>query len=1513
MGRGVTTTPVAKQRALIRFGARLAKRKKAGTLGKPRTLISIMRRYKIGDPRVAKRFIIKGIENVVGEGHGETFFDEIFSRGKPHKSADDLRNVGGSLGMMWLAGIREGWQSLEDIMDKYHVAKRHLAKKYIIQGLTDVLGAYEAKMAYDRIFNDPPNADAIRLEGKTLALKHKLGTLRDPATLASYVNEFGPLSTVRPCLIEGIGEIFGEKGGEDVFKEIFPHALKEETAEALREKGRVLAKMWRVDPSCEHKTLTDYMHDYGVRGRDVVGKYILEGMTQVLGEADALVAYSDLFSTKANLETQDKEYLNQIGRDLGEQWKQGKRMTTWTLAVIMDKHGISDIRTAKRHILTGLQSVLGEDEAEIAIDVFFGLIHRNAVALQQLGEQLAYKYIANLLREYKTIKQIAEEYEASEETAGKYLFWGVVAAVGELRAGRLFEKIFPHDLHAVVGVYNHLILEKGLKEVIQNGLETGQPAPVVTIEKFEENVKHDILIENVAQGDWFRKQLSRLVVGNRQFLEELKLTEAEAAQYTRVSVDFTTWNDPERMGVKSEKYADEDTLLIIALTGYADTLKNSVKIPRNHPHVRIVSAEFLFHLFGAETSAIVLVRKIRDLTRQGKIAELRTWHHKLAKGTAPSFLMGQQSLDQWLENDNDATASQEENADLREENAEDDEKAQEVDDGGNADATERNEGRRENEGDQENSEDGPEQQRVDRDQTEKRFEGQYLRERERGDAESREQGRKVGEGKRDKPEPEKIQDSTGLIGIHPTKRTSEVVTEEPDSAGKEVQEVKSEAEVGDLVLLLVPPPTESPLQEMAPLAEQGAGVTDEFREETAELPLTNLETFVEMNEMESERPAVTRIAEEIQETRPAPVAVELQEHLESSPEMQWTETQTPEEPESPVTQAQDANGIQELLPNAPQTPLTETRELEETLTESPIAINGVVAERPTREGKSPSELDLRETKGDSHLPIKTLDGVPVNATGGRETRDALGNQTESGTGGPGDAPKIPNSPDLTDLTPDKNVLAGEEHTDYIRARFREWIQQQPGSTKRSETQQVQDYLDRLRERAVIYGDPDAIDRLTREVLEQSGPALLEQMYQETETAAKDSVDVPVDPEQLDALDQELLDQVGPEYFDLRQDECLEDQNQELVDQGTGEIFDNSLPAGGESLGQETIDPVNQLPDTLVPPEQAEAEAEALDQERLNLVNPEYFDALLDETRAIPVQEAVDRLTQKALDRGGPELLEQLEQEANDPANQLPEPPARDEPSEPVEQPRDLPDEQVSTPEETSADSDGNSLIREQKGFDPAEAPPTDISLEYQPEVPEHGPLEENDESRMSPPSDVVTLIEPVPNLDLPDQDHQPQIPDFATDLSDYDHSPINPEPPADIPDDDHLPGDGHNPADFPDYGRAPEDGNAPQVIPDYGRAPEDGDTPQEIPDYDHAPEDGDTPQEIPDYDRAPEDGDTPQEIPDYDRAPEDTPQEIPDHTVEPKQDTEPASDKPSDDKSDKGDHDGSEGGEDDDD
>ncbi len=143
----------------------------------------------MNDARKAKEGLLEGMRRVyTGVGEAEKEFDEIFHRGKRHPSADRLYAVGTDLGMMWLAGIREGWQSLDDIMAECHIDDEHIVKKYIMEGLIAIVGKAEAEIAWKRIFPRVQYADLARLEARALGWQQKLGTLHDPDTPIDFTH-----------------------------------------------------------------------------------------------------------------------------------------------------------------------------------------------------------------------------------------------------------------------------------------------------------------------------------------------------------------------------------------------------------------------------------------------------------------------------------------------------------------------------------------------------------------------------------------------------------------------------------------------------------------------------------------------------------------------------------------------------------------------------------------------------------------------------------------------------------------------------------------------------------------------------------------------------------------------------------------------------------------------------------------------------------------------------------------------------------------------------------------------------------------------------------------------------------------------------------------------------------------------------------------------------------------------------------------------------------------------------
>lgn len=648
---------------LPELGEVLAKYKKVGWIGKWPRLKAIMKAQKTEDSRKVKEGLLKGMRRVFpGDDEAEKQFDGIFSWGKAHPSANWLYGMGSDLGMMYLVGKRSGWPLLEDIMSECHVKTRDLAKKHLMPGFYAVLGTEEGDIAWDRIFPMVKNANLIRLEGRTIGLQHQLGTLYDLKTLKEFGKKFGTTNTrtIANLFLEVLTDLFGEEGGKESYLELFPHIINPKIIALLHLEGHQLAELYIENKILIIPTFTDYMRLYEVYGRDVVSKYILEGMGEILDKKKLKEACDDVFFQKKHLETEQKDGLRAVGHDLGHRYKNGERTTTYVLYKLMDKFGIGDIRTAKRHILAGLNNVLGNIMGEIALETYFGNVHPNAEAIMQYATDLARKIDAGEEKEKKTLKELSVKFNASEETTSKYVYEAFVLECGEQKGPKLYEKSFPHDLHGLLGSYNHPILEEGIVEVVTANFEDPKHAPTIETEKLDGNVKHDILIENIHEGGWFQHQLARLTPQHDTFQEALKLTDAEVTQYIRVSSDFTTWDEKGRLEEKDEKYADDHTLLLMVLTKYNETDKYKVRIPENQPHARVISAEMFFLLCGAETPALDLVRKVRDLTRQGKVAELRTWKMKVDQELAPSFLNGQQSLDPWLDANSETGEGQKE-------------------------------------------------------------------------------------------------------------------------------------------------------------------------------------------------------------------------------------------------------------------------------------------------------------------------------------------------------------------------------------------------------------------------------------------------------------------------------------------------------------------------------------------------------------------------------------------------------------------------------------------------------------------------------------------------------------------------------------------------------------------------------------------------------------------------------------------------------------------------------------
>ncbi len=1413
------------------LGELLAKHKKARWSGKWPTLTEIMGAQKTKNSRRVKAEILKGMRRIFPEDlEAEKNIEEIFARGKAHPSADRLYGVGSDLGMMYLAGIGEGWPSLEDIMAECHVKTRALAKKYMMPGFAAVLGNEEGEIAWDRIFPQIKNANLIRFEARTIGWQQKLGTLQDPDTLAILGAVFDTtyVAAIRDLFIETLTDMFGEKEGKELYADVIPYTLKPEIKELLRLEGRQLAELWFKGDLTNILTLTYFMNKYKVRGRDVVGRYIFEGMQEILGFEDATNAYDDCFSQKRHLGSEQKDGLRDVGQGLGHRYENGERTTTHVLYKLMDKFGVKDIRTAERHILAGLVDVLGKVLGEIALETFFSNVHPNAEAIRQLGRVLAQRLTTKTLKEYKSIKDIAKEKNAAEETASKYLFEGVALEVGEKRAQKVFQKIFPHDLHALLGAYNHPILEAGLEEVIKANFEKGKPAPAITTEKFEETVKHDVLIENIQVGDWFRHHLTRVTPQNETFLEALKLTGADGARYKRISVDFQTREDLERVVEKDEKYADEDTLLLIALTNYNDPVKEKVIAPQGLPNTRIVSAELAFRLFGANTAAIKAVQKVRDLTRQGKVEELRAWMEKVSTGTAPSFVVGQQSLDQWLHDKNE-TEGQEQEADPGETKKEGEDAGEESADKEDAraerDVTVTGNNGNENAGTL--GENGPTNSSPDQEQPENATTDQRQPGQQSKEEESRIKNPKVETGEQARREPEKVQESVGQAETSPRKHPGERTGMGQDASKVENHAEEWQAELGNIALILVPPAESSP-QEMMLGNGQKTSLANEVKEAGVIAPPEILENPGERitPDMEPLEQAIEASTPKEQEQGvpaiPDTAITEQRAGEAPAPQAPITDTPTPIEP--PATEVEDPvlkdtkEGSMEGLPAAPQTPVEDTLVLEEPLTESPLIASAEIAEYPTGDGKNPSELDvpLLETALAPEEKIQEMappqaEKEEANAEVIQEEEKPTAEHPEPLPANPEEGSKTPEFPDpLAEMDAENpyEMPAEDACMNHILEQLHEYIAQHPEifDDKKDLSEYPdpvgeiitvpfdKDQADALSAEAEINGDPEFINWLQEGVVNHDGQEVLDKMDLDAEAAREHVINAWETPVQAQPEQEQEQEQEGPEVG--------------------GADFEHQLPSVHDITGL----------------------WESLDQNRQDVVGVDGLDREIKDA-SDGSEDKVDELMQDALGDGGPELLHQLDQEALDPANQLPEVPeiagqVDEKEIEPTQDATDKSPEVAPAAPAGSPDAGSNQDQAENETPE-SDAPDGDDpgdSLERQTVLPlqETGeiPQKERIKPRETQPPEILTLDGPRARPDIPDYDHLFQKQDLVVDIPNYDRAPGAQDSKAEIPDYDHLPGDGHTSTDLPDYDHLPEEETPAKDIPDYDAEPGDAAPPK---------------------------------------------------------------------------------------
>jgi len=238
---------------------------------------------------------------------------------------------------------------------------------------------------------------------------------------------------------------------------------------------------------------------------------------------------------------------------------------------------------------------------------------------------------------------IRQELQSHGEDQGKS------PAAAARSAERTFRRLFPADLAGICGTLNHQILERGLIQVFheQNHAED---SPLITREHPERNVIHDVLVNKVQSDNWLEKQTALLFDARQTFAAKLRLTPTEIAFYSRISMDFQPWQDVKRIMEKYKKYADNNTLFFIALTAYPPKARDQVQILKDHPHMRVISAEMGFRFLGANTAALEKVNKCCTLMQRGDFDSLYAWWRRLKTDCAPPFTEGQQNLDTWLKN-----------------------------------------------------------------------------------------------------------------------------------------------------------------------------------------------------------------------------------------------------------------------------------------------------------------------------------------------------------------------------------------------------------------------------------------------------------------------------------------------------------------------------------------------------------------------------------------------------------------------------------------------------------------------------------------------------------------------------------------------------------------------------------------------------------------------------------------------------------------------------------------------
>jgi hypothetical protein len=359
--------------------------------------------------------------------------------------------------------------------------------------------------------------------------------------------------TAKRHLKEGLVNRLGEEMGEIAYQEIIGNRLSPDILEELKEKGRIYARLWKNGKIEKWETLSDIARSYAIGTREVK-KYLLKGMTEILGIDQAKIIYGLIYSPKQSIRA---NAIRNLGEKYAQNWVLGERVDHPTIKDLAKQHHVKE-ENVRNYIHEGMHRVLNTELTEQAFQEIFWTKFPIDISrdIEDQGHELIRMWLNDPFKVCSSLTRIASEFgiKIHLTTVANRILKGMMRGVDKATAEKAFQEIFLNDTRRLSGKYNHPILEKGLKEIILKNFDRGDQDIQINLEFPEGKVKYDILIENIPSNNWLKRLVSRDFSKSSTFCDILKLTDKDLSAYESISIDFDTFDEEKRV-IKKHSFA----------------------------------------------------------------------------------------------------------------------------------------------------------------------------------------------------------------------------------------------------------------------------------------------------------------------------------------------------------------------------------------------------------------------------------------------------------------------------------------------------------------------------------------------------------------------------------------------------------------------------------------------------------------------------------------------------------------------------------------------------------------------------------------------------------------------------------------------------------------------------------------------------------------------------------------------------------------------------------------------